>query len=164
MDDELKQLEAELERLQPARPSRALVQRIEADLIAKPEPVRRTIDRMGWVFALALPAAAALALMLTLASRLRNREPAALPAVGASSEVAPVAVVANEAPLKPVAAEKVLVSADDEGLVTLDDGTQARRERLRFVDTITWRNPRTNASLTWSVPREEVRVIPVTFQ
>ena len=48
--------------------------------------------------------------------------------------------------------------------VTLADGTPARRERIQFVDTITWRNPRTNASLTWTVPREEVRVVPVVWQ
>jgi hypothetical protein len=65
---------------------------------------------------------------------------------------------------KPVAAENVLVSARDEGLITLADGTPARRERLHYVDTITWQNPRTNASLRWSIPREEVRVIPIAFQ
>lgn len=66
--------------------------------------------------------------------------------------------------MKPIAAENVLVSARDEGLVTLADGTAARRERLHFVDTITWKNPRTNASLVWTVPREEVRVVPISFQ
>lgn len=164
MDDELRQLEAELERLQPAQPSRALVQRIETSLAVAPAPARRTMGRRGWIFAVALPAAAALALMLTLFSRSRNFAPTAVPIAVSSSKAAPVAAVSSEAPLKPVAAEKVLVSADDEGLVTLGDGTQARRERLRYVDTITWRNPRTNASLTWSVPREEVRVIPIAFQ
>ena len=66
--------------------------------------------------------------------------------------------------MKPIAAENVLVSARDEGLVTLADGTEARRERLHFVDTITWKNPRTHASLVWTVPREEVRVVPISFQ
>ena len=56
------------------------------------------------------------------------------------------------------------MSARDEGLVTLEDGTPARRARLQFVDTITWKNPRTNSSLRWSVPREEVRIVPVVFQ
>jgi hypothetical protein len=69
-----------------------------------------------------------------------------------------------EQTLKPVAAENVLVSASDEGFVTLADGTAARRERLQFVDTITWKNPRTNSSLRWSIPREEVRIVPVVFQ
>ncbi|MBL9185971.1 MAG: hypothetical protein JNK23_00695 [Opitutaceae bacterium] len=66
--------------------------------------------------------------------------------------------------MKPVAAENLLVSVRDEGLVTLDDGTRARRERLHYVDTIVWKNSRTHASLTWSVPREEVRIVPVVFQ
>lgn len=70
----------------------------------------------------------------------------------------------GDATLKPVAAENVLYAASDEGLVTLDDGTTARQERLSYVDTITWKNPLTRASLTWSVPREEVRVVPVNFQ
>lgn len=160
MDDDIRQLEAELERLSPAPPSRTLVQRIEADLAVASVPARRTNVRMGWIFALALPAAAALALMLTPFSRERIREPAAR----ATAESAAQAAAASEAPMKPVAAKKILVSADDEGLVTLDDGTQARRERLQYVDTITWRNPRTNASLTWSMPREEVRVTPIAFQ
>jgi hypothetical protein len=55
-------------------------------------------------------------------------------------------------------------AAPDEGLVTLADGTPARRVRSSYVDTITWKNPRNNASLRWSVPREEVRVVPVVFQ
>jgi len=65
---------------------------------------------------------------------------------------------------RPVAAENVLYAAQDEGLVALADGTPARRVRSSYVDTITWKNPRNNASLRWSVPREEVRVVPVVFQ
>ena len=41
-----------------------------------------------------------------------------------------------------------------------DDGTPARRVRARYLDTYTWRNPATNASLKWSVPRDEIRVLP----
>jgi hypothetical protein len=65
---------------------------------------------------------------------------------------------------KPVAAENVLYAASDEGPVTLDDGTSARRERLSYIDTITWKNSRTNASVRWTVLREEIRVVPVKFQ
>ena len=42
-----------------------------------------------------------------------------------------------------------------------DDGTAAHRVFQRYLDTYTWRNPRTNASLRWTVPRDEVRVVPV---
>ena len=151
MDDELDELEAELNRLQPPPPSAALLRRIEAQLAEPAAP--RTLAPVFRLWAVTLPAAAAVALVFTHFS----------PPAGPSSPRTALGT-APAAPLKPVAAENVLVSARDEGLITLEDGTPARRERLQFVDTITWKNPRTNASLTWSVPREEVRVVPVLFQ
>jgi hypothetical protein len=158
MDDELKQLEAELKQLKPALVSRRLTDRIEADLRAQPEAApRRSIFPAWWI---ALPIAAAVALAFTPLFR----KPASTPMPPASASIAAGASGGGGAYLKPIAAEKLLVSADDEGLVTLDDGTPARRERLQYVDTITWKNPRTNASLKWTVPREEVRVVPIAFQ
>ena len=157
MDDDLKQLEAELQRLRPAAPSRALLLRVERDLAAPAaQAASRAAAPVRWVWFAALPAAAAIAVMLVQYS---GRTP-----MNGSQTAAPAVVASGDAPLKPVATENVLISASDEGLVTLDDGTPARRERLQFVDTITWKNPRTNSSLRWSVPREEVRVVPVLFQ
>ena len=158
MDDELQQLEAELKRLQPVAPAPALIERVERELASA--PARSRLAEVHWLWA-ALPAAAAVALVVVQFTRERPVAPAA--------ETPPVGLAATEAadraaPFKPVAAENLLVAASDEGLVVLADGTPARRERLQFVDTITWRNPRTNASLTWRVPREEVRVVPVSFQ
>lgn len=160
MDDELHQLEAELKRLRPSAPSRELLGRIDDDL--RTEVPGRPLLPIRWLWLAALPAAAAFAIVFSQRSphpgagdQTQSRSALRAPNRGDASV---------DAPLKPVAAENVLVSASDEGLVTLDDGTQARRERLRYVDTITWKNPRTNASLTWSVPREEVRVVPVAFQ
>jgi hypothetical protein len=150
MDDDFQQLESELKRLQPARPSPALRARVERELAAPSAPPRRRRASPAWRWLwLAFPAAAALAVMLTIGGR--DREPDR----GAAT--------AGAGTLRPVAAENVLYSAIDEGWVTLDDGTTAHRQRLQYVDTITWRDPRTNASLTWSVPREEVRVVPVVF-
>jgi hypothetical protein len=78
---------------------------------------------------------------------------------------APVAqVVTPAAKFKPVTAENVLYAQSDDGLVTLADGSTAVRYRRSYVDTITWRNPNTQASLRWSVPRTEERVVPVSFQ
>lgn len=167
MDDDLQQLEAELKRLRPAAPTRDFLARVERELslpIAAPV-VRRAAPRW-WLWAGALPAAAAFAVMLTLGLRHRQAPAAASPS---PSPAAPIAVAAapaaiGAAPFKPVAAENVLYAAQDEGLVTLSDGTPARRERLNYVDTIVWKNPRTNASVRWTVPREEVRVVPVKFQ
>lgn len=162
MDDEGLNLEAELKRLQPATPSRALLERIDRELACVPAPGRLAAIR--WLWLAALPVAAAVAVVvLHFAPRSANGR-AAAPSAAQTVRSAGASSTPRDVPLKPVAAENVLVSARDEGLVMLADGTQARRERLHYVDTITWRNPRTNASLTWSVPREEVRVVPISFQ
>lgn len=162
MDDDVKQLEAELKRLQPTPPSPVLMARIERDL-GHVEAPRRPAE-IRWLWWVALPLAAAAAVIVALSPALHTRVE---PAAKVNGGTAPIieAVTANEsASLKPVAAENLLVGASDEGLITLQDGTPARRERLQYVDTITWKNPRTNASLTWRVPREEVRVVPISFQ
>lgn len=64
---------------------------------------------------------------------------------------------------RPVKAANVLYDLQDEGPVVLEDNTPARRVRARYVDTYTWKNPATNASFKWSVPRDEVRVLPAKF-
>lgn len=64
---------------------------------------------------------------------------------------------------RPVKAANVLYDLQDEGSVVLEDNTPARRVRARYVDTYTWKNPATNASFKWSVPRDEVRVLPAKF-
>ena len=161
MDDEHRELERELAQLRPAAPSRHLIERVDRALGSE-TAARPTAPRVGWWWT--LPAAAALAFgILRLASD--RPAPAVSSKSGSGSRPADIAsdAPAASAAFKTVAAENILVSARDEGIVTLDDGTPARRERLQFVDTITWKNPRTNASLTWRVPREEVRVVPVSF-
>lgn len=65
---------------------------------------------------------------------------------------------------RPVRAANVLYDLADEGPTVLEDNTPARRVRARYLDTYTWKNPATNASLKWSVPRDEVRVLPASFQ
>ena len=159
MDEELQQLETELKKLRPAPIPAALHSRLQHALGPAVAPELAAVvpgprGRLHWWWAAALPAAVAIVLVFSF--KLRNQPP-----VAPLRDPAPVAAAGGM--LKPVAAQNVLFSASDEGLVTLDDGTPARCERLHFVDTITWRNPRTNASLTWSVPREEVRVVPVSF-
>lgn len=157
MDDDLLPLEAELKRLRPAAPTRDLLARLEGELAT---PAVQRASRTWWILAGALPIAAGLAFAIIVASH-RDQAPSNVrvePAAQARSTAgAPAA-------FKPIAAENVLYDARDEGFITLEDGTPARRERLNFVDTITWKNPRTNASVRWSVPREEVRVVPVIFQ
>lgn len=150
MDDPLNDLENELAALQPVRPSRRLEQRIAAELAPR--------RRVNWAW-MALPMAAAFAVVFawqTLGVR-QPIEPTSVenPAVE-SSEPTPV--------FKPVATQNLLYAARDEGIVMLDDGRKARRTSRSYVDTVVWRDPQSNASVTWSVPREEVRLTPVSFQ
>ena len=144
MDNELQELEAELKRLRPLAPSEIVVARIGSELGAR----RRNF--WGWA---ALPLAAALVGAVVM----RNRavEPIANPLTPSTPVMAT---------FKPVSAENVLYEHRDNGLVTLADGTTARRYRNSYVDTITWKDPRSKASLRWSVPRTEDRVVPVTYQ
>lgn len=149
MDEELQQLEAELKQLRPRTVSPGLRQRLAREL----EPR----IRLRWVWT-ALPIAAALALLLTLNRSDHEVPTAAAPAV-AQATTRPTPEV-----YRPVSVENVLYASEDEGIVTLENGARVHRVREAYVDTVTWRNPQTNASLRWSVPREEVRVVPVYFQ
>lgn len=152
MDNDLQELEAELKRLRPVAASRALTEEISRQLAARPR-------RHVWAWA-ALPLAAMVAGMFLLQER------PIVPAAAVTVVLAgrPSANVPTTAAYKPVSTENLLYDQSDEGLVTLADGTPARRTRRSYVDTITWRNPNTQASLKWSVPRTEERVIPVSFQ
>lgn len=152
MDDESLQLEAELKRLRPRSLAPDLEGRVAASLAH-----RRRVTAAWWV---ALPLAAALA--VALAPWRQAPAPEAAPAVATATPISVPEATSDE--YKPVAADNLLYAARDEGVITLADGGQARRVRRSYVDTITWRNPRTNASLKWSVPRDEVRVVPVNFQ
>src|SRR3954468_4225926 len=108
MDDDLQELEAELKALRPAAPPATLLARIESDLreSIRPRP------SPTWWWAAALPAAAALAVM---SASIARRD---FPRANRGNEV--VVSGSDAGVLKPVAAENVLYSVRDEGVVTLD--------------------------------------------
>ena len=140
MDDDLSRLERELSRLRPAG--------LRPDLVGR---VDRALDRgrgvrRWWVW-LSLPLAAALIL-----------------AVGLPRRTATPASPAAAASFEPVDVRDVLVSLQDGGYVTLADGRPARRLIEAHMDTIVWRNPRSAESIKWSVPREELKIIPIVYQ
>ncbi|MFZ9681579.1 MAG: hypothetical protein ACO3DQ_00010 [Cephaloticoccus sp.] len=148
MDKDLEILEKELTALRPRLPGRTLDGRIAARL----QPRRPA--QIVW---LALPLAAAVAVVFAWQMPRGVTPP-------------PVAEEANPSPakaesqFKPVATQNLLYDARDEGVVTLADGSKARRVSRSYVDTVVWRDPRSNASIKWSVPRDEVRLTHLTLQ
>ncbi|OHE77853.1 MAG: hypothetical protein A3G75_14495 [Verrucomicrobia bacterium RIFCSPLOWO2_12_FULL_64_8] len=125
-------------------------------------PGRRFLPGMiGWV-RVGWPVAATFALFAALAvahryfanSREASLEKPQVPVSGAEVTHAPV--------FKPVRAGNLHYASLDEGFVWLADGLPARRVLDRYIDTFEWRDSRTNASVEWKIPREEIRIIPVS--
>lgn len=166
MDNSLQDLENELMALRPRRARRDWLNQINRELAAELPAVARPVYSsatnlrswkwLGWRTA-ALAAAMAIVGAVGVL-RIRDTKPSApVAAIVATSP----ARVAGPADYQPVAAANVLYDLKDEGTVV--GNAAARQVRARFVDTYTWKNPRTNASIKWTVPRDEVRVIPATY-
>lgn len=171
MDKELIQLEGELRGLQPRRISHATCARVAGALIdlSPARPRRAGAKILPWIGAV-FAVAAAVVLMLRVGPEPAKREAggddlAKAPAVSVASvaESSETSAKATDT-FRPVAARNVLLESRDEGLVVLDDGTRARRVRTHYLDTVTWKNPHTNTSVQWTVPREDVRLTPVALQ
>lgn len=170
MDESLQELENELKRLTPCRPSSALLATLKRELgPATPvAPARRysTATRLGsWKWATwSLAAAALLAVVLLVHS---NRPAPAVPAesspapevVATAPTVEPSRPEAEANRYEPVRASSVLYAMQEGTPTTLPDRSEGREVRYRYVDTYTWKNPATNASVRWSVPRDEVRLV-----
>jgi hypothetical protein len=177
MDESLQQLEDELKSLRLRGPSPQLVDRLTSELAAETDelaaPVRRyttASDLRSWKWlgwrAAGLAAVLALGAGLAYLSFGSRAPDAPLPpaklAVTNSASANP-APAAGRDQFRPVAATNVLYDMKDEGLVNGDGDTPARRLRYRYMDTYTWKNPRNNSSLKWSVPRDEIRVLPASL-
>ena len=180
MDESLQQLEDELKSLRLRRPSPQLVDRLTSELVAETDGVaapasryttRATFGSWKWLGWRTAGLAAVLALGATLGiTFLRPHAPPAAPQADALAADNPPAVplTPSVTPVgreqyQPVVATNVLYDLRDEGLVNADGGRPARQVRARYLDTYTLKDPRTNASLKWSVPRDEIRVVPASL-
>lgn len=169
MDESLQELENELKTLQPRRaPARWLNQinrELAAELPASARPRYATATNLGswkWLGWRTAGLAAALALVATV-GLVRLRRPATATAPAVLADV-PTLVTPAAVPLyEPVTASNVLYDLKDEGAVQGEGEVTARRVRARYVDTYTWKNPRNNASIKWTVPRDEIRVLPASY-
>ncbi|HVU16068.1 MAG TPA: hypothetical protein VHD32_04050 [Candidatus Didemnitutus sp.] len=165
MDDSLIELEQELARLRPVKPSLALQARIEADLARgdsraeiplteKPLSGARRNLRMAWSLC-----AAAAAVIVATTWRGVGTEPVGM---DRRNESGTDAVVSNATPPSADVAT-VLYGASPESGVYLHDQTPVQQVRYRYLDTYTWRNPATHASMQWTVPRDEIRVVAASL-
>ncbi len=169
MDNSLQELEDELKTLQPRRAAPRWLSQVNrelaAELPATPRPrftSATSLNSWKWLGWRTVRLAAALALV-TIAGLVsfRQSQPAVTPPVLAANNI-PVQP-ATVASYQPVAATNVLYDLQDEGVVQFDGATSARQVRARYVDTYTWKNPRNNASIKWTVPRDEIRVVPASY-
>lgn len=179
MDDTPTELESELRTLRPRNPSAGLLARIGRELadnaassvpIAQKYATATTFHSWKWA---GWQLAAAVAVTLTVSLGVWRYQQRAIsagsPAVAAgptSPTIArsqPSTAPSNNQRYRPVGATNVLYDMKDDGPAYLADDTPARQVRYRYVDTYTWKAPASNASLKWSVPREEVRVLPASL-
>ena len=169
MDESLQELETELRALQPRRASTRWLAQVNRELAAelpvsaRPRYVAATnLNSWKWFSWRTAGLAAALAIIATIGLvNLRRAQPdSAVPAVASAS---PPAASARVAAYQPVTATNVLYDLKDEGAVKVEGDTSARQVRARYVDTYTWKSPRNNASIKWTVPRDEIRVMPASY-
>ena len=166
MDESLQELENELKRLRPHSLPDALVHRLERELGPVQASRRYTTatSLRSWKWAgwsIAGVAAVAVGFLVSSISR------SPVSAVPLTTAATPVAAAPDTTPAtnryEPVRASSVLYEMKDDGLAMLPDNTQGRQVRYRYVDTYTWKNPATKASLKWSVPRDEVRLVQASL-
>ncbi len=172
MDESLQELENELKRLTPRAPSASLLNSLERELgqsaaTPAPAPARRYTTAHSWRTwkwaAWSLTGAAAALLLVFLLS---GRQPSVAPEAPAVANIAPTATAPEAAVsnrYEPVQASSVLYDLHESEPALLPDRTEGREVRYRYVDTYTWKNPTTNASVRWSVPRDEVRLVRASF-
>ena len=169
MDESLQELENELKTLQPRRASDRWLAEVNRELAAELPATARpryatasNLNSWKWLGWRTAGLAAALALVATIGVLSSRRAEPASTAPAIIAVPAPATPV-NVAAYQPVTATNVLYDLKDEGAVKVEGDASARQVRARYVDTYTWKNPRNNSSIKWTVPRDEVRVVPASY-
>jgi negative regulator of sigma E activity len=163
--NDFSELEDQLRKLRPARPSADLVTRIERALAEETStPTAAVLPRerrfhFNW-FSLGLGLAAAAALVLF--AFLRLQQPVkTTPSVASTS---PAPAISNDQ-LVPAGLTQVVYHTRDEGLHFPSGSNQPmRRVRSHTRETLQWRNPKTGATLRISYPQEQVSLTPISGQ
>jgi hypothetical protein len=175
--NDLSQIEKELRKLRPARPSPILFERVEEAMIActaVASPARRPRKPSGlhynWL-SLGFGLAAAAVLVLFAAVKMERQQESGKE-IAQTSREPQAALLLNRAQKStltdkfvPAGATRLVYNTRDEGLqFASSSGQPLRRMRYHTRETWQWRNPTTGASLRVSYPSEEVVLIPVSGQ
>ena len=171
---DLTEIEHELRKLRPARPSPILFERIDeaiTDCRAGASHARQP-ERLpyNWLsFGLGLAAAAALVLFAAISVEQQQHGGKVIAQISHASETALLSDRSGESPSSdgfvPAGATRLVYNTRDEGLqFGRGSGHPVRRVRYQTHETWQWRNPTTGASLRVSYPSEEVVLIPVSGQ
>lgn len=164
--NDFSELEDQLRKLRPAKPSPELFARIERGLADHETSTstagvlpRERRSRFNWL-SLGLGLAATAALVLFAFVRLQ--QPSKKTPNVASLSPAPAIATAQ---LVPAGLTQVVYHTRDEGLHFPNNSSEPmRRVRSQARETLRWRNPKTGATLRISYPREEVSLTPISGQ
>ena len=170
--NDLSQIEKELKKLRPARPSPILFERVEqamtngravASHAIKPERLRYNWLSLGF----GLAAAAILVLFVAVKMERQQESGKKTAQTSREPEAAPLLNRAQKSTaidkFVPAGASRLVYNKRDEGLQFAgSSGQPLRRMRYQTHETWQWRNPTTGASLRVSYPSEEVVLIPVS--
>jgi len=178
--NDLSQIEKELRKLRPARPSPILFERIEEAMIdcravgRRGDPARqpRSLSglRYNWLsLGFGLAAAAVLVLFAAVKMERQQESGKEIAQTSREPEAAPLLNRAQKSTstdkFVPAGATRLVYNTRDEGLqFASSSGQPLRRMRYQTHETWQWRNPTTGASLRVSYPSEEVVLIPVSGQ
>ncbi|MBV9008447.1 MAG: hypothetical protein JO354_04665 [Verrucomicrobia bacterium] len=160
-------IENELRKLRPTRPSNGLPIRIGMALAdagkLRDDVITPHRFRVNWV-GLGLGVAAAAAFLIV--ARLDVHPPAATRHPVASNSTAPPRDRASEvSSYQAIGLTQVVYSKRNEGLLfPPGSATPVRRLRTTRHETMRWEDPHTGARLQVSYPAEEVTLIPVSGQ
>jgi hypothetical protein len=172
--NDFSEIENELRKLRPARPSPVLLERIEEAMMncrAGALPARQS-ERLpyNWLsLGFGLAAAAVLVLFAAVSMERQRRGGKEIAQISRESETAPLLNRAEESTSSdkfvPAGATRLVYNTRNEGLqFARGSGQPLRRFRYQTHETWQWRNPTTGASLRVSYPSEEVVLIPVSGQ
>ena len=172
--NDLSQIEKELRKLRPARPSPILFERVEQAMTNGRAVVSHATKlerlRYNWLsLGFGLAAAAVLVLFAAVKMERQQESGKEIAQTSREPEAAPLLNRAQRststAKFVPAGATRLVYNTRDEGLQFAgSSGQPLRRMRYHTRETWQWRNPTTGASLRVSYPSEEVVLIPVSGQ